>query len=96
VSEDVPEYLAEGAANPGKPRSYIPPDPGTGTVYVGPPDKDGVWKVSWQGRGSRFASAWGSEGAVIAWAMAQPAERRLICRHEGGNELIWAELAEPK
>jgi len=33
------DYLPEGV-NPGTPHAYIPPDPGTGTVYVGPPHEN--------------------------------------------------------
>jgi len=80
MTEDYADYLPEGVAR-GTPREYIPPEPGTGIVYVGPPGSDGVWMVSWQGPDSRFSSTWGSEEAVVAWALAQPAMKRLICRH---------------
>jgi hypothetical protein len=48
MTEDYADYLPEGVAR-GTPREYIPPEPGTGIVYVGPPGSDGVWMVSWQG-----------------------------------------------
>jgi hypothetical protein len=71
-----------------------PPEPGTGTVYVGPPYANGLWAVSWQGPGSRFSEAWGSEAAVVAWALAQPAQKRLICRKPIGSEdgVVYTEL----
>ena len=93
MTEDYADYLPEGVAR-GTPREYIPPEPGTGIVYVGPPRSDGVWVVSWQGPDSRFSSTRGSEEAVVEWALAQPAAKRLICRDGSGQEPVWEDLPD--
>ena len=46
MTEEYADYLPEGVAR-GTSREYLPPEPGTGIDYVGPPHVDGVWKVSW-------------------------------------------------
>jgi hypothetical protein len=53
-----------------------------------------VWMVSWQGPDSRFSSTWGSEEAVVAWALAQPAAKRLICRVGADREPVWEDLPD--
>ena len=93
MAEEFAPYLPEGVAR-GTPREYLPPEPGTGIVYVGPPHADGVWKVSWQGPDSRFSSTWGSQEAVVAWALAQPAAQRLICRDGTAQDLVWEDLPD--
>lgn len=88
------DYLPEGVVP--IPRDYVIPEPGTGTVFVGPPNADGSWDASWQGPGMGFVALSGSEAEVVAWALVQPAEKRLICRQESAGDRIWNELLESK
>ena len=38
----------------------------------------------------------GAEADVVAWALGQPAEKRLICRQESAGDRVWTELHEPQ
>jgi len=41
----------------------------------------------------QFVSAWStSEQDSVAWALAQPAAKWLLCRGDFGTDLIWTEL----
>jgi hypothetical protein len=53
-----------------------PPRPGHGTVFVDT-TVDGTWAASWQD-GPRLADVEGERAEVVGWALAQPAERRLL------------------
>jgi hypothetical protein len=75
----------------------LDPDPGdapapppTGpTIQIRSPDHDGRWVAVWFHRGE-VKQSWGSREEVCAWAICQPAERRLIS--ENGRE--WRPLQD--
>lgn len=68
----------------------LPPEPGTGTLWVRQSDP-GVWWALWQGD-IGFVMCQGSEQEVIAWAKEQPVPHvNLIAEVSSGGEAI----AEP-
>lgn len=63
-----------------------PPPPGP-SVQVQGPDHDGRWVAVWYHRGE-VKQFWGSRDDVVAWAVAQPAERRKISVDGHGWRLL--------
>jgi len=67
----------EDLALPPEPGDAPPPPPPGPTVQVQGPNSDGRWVAVWFHRG-QAKQFWGRHDDVIAWANAQPAERRRI------------------
>ena len=71
----------------------VPPDPGTGTVWVHSPESQGWWGAVWKaGGGAELASLRGSHEDVVAWALAQPAVRWLGLTLQADVNSHWADL----
>lgn len=65
-----------------QPKTYPPPRPGHGTVWVMPPQHDpaddDVWSGSWQDDGNRMSEVDGSYRQVRDWVEGQPAAAKVI------------------
>lgn len=70
-----------------------PPDSGTGTLWVIPPVGSLPWGAAWVTEdGAKLASRQGSQEAVLAWALAQPAARWLTPIIQTDGNLDWGDL----
>jgi hypothetical protein len=70
-----------------------PPGLGTGTVWVIPPVGNGPWGAAWVAEGAaKLASLRGTQEAVVAWALAQPAVRWLTPVLQPDGNFDWGDL----
>jgi len=81
-----------------QPRTYPPPRPGHGTVWVMPPHGDDVWSGSWQDD-HRMSETEGSYRRVRDWVESQPAATKLVFiaaldRHIDVNEAAWRQALQ--
>ena len=79
-----------------QPKTYPPPRPGHGTVWVMPPHDDDVWSGSWQDDGNRMSEVEGSYRQVRDWVESQPAATKVIFiaaidRHIDVDDAAWAQ-----
>jgi hypothetical protein len=87
----LPEPLYPGFVDPEAPTSA--PEPGTGTVWVIPPEGNGPWGAAWVAEGAaKLANLRGPQEAVVAWALAQPAVRWLTPVLQTGGNFDWGDL----
>ena len=81
-----------------QPKTYPPPRPGHGTVWIMPPHDDpadDVWNGSWQDD-DRMSEVEGSYRRVRDWVESQPAAAKVIFiaaldRHIDVDDAAWAQ-----
>ncbi|NIZ90272.1 hypothetical protein [Kineococcus rubinsiae] len=82
-----------------QPKTYPPPRPGHGTVWVMPPHDDDTWSGSWQDDGNRMSDVEGSYRQVRDWVESQPAPTKLIFiaaldQHIGLDDAAWVQALQ--